>query len=114
MQYVIKTKRLILRPFRESDKKSFIENINNKNLTKWNPPIPHPYTAKTLREWRAKVKKGQGVKHLSLVVEKEKQVIGGVEIRRIEKNHMAELGYWVGEKYWGQGIATEATKATYY
>lgn len=26
------------------------------------------------------------------------------------KKHIAEIGYWVGEPYWGKGIATEACR----
>jgi RimJ/RimL family protein N-acetyltransferase len=31
---------------------------------------------------------------------------------RIDRRHSrAELGYWIGKPYWGQGFATEATSA---
>ncbi len=37
------------------------------------------------------------------------EVVGGIGLNRIWQ-HCAEIGYWLGEKYWGQGITTQAVK----
>ena len=36
---------------------------------------------------------------------------GGVGLRIAIEHRRAELGYWIGVPYWGQGIATEASRA---
>ena len=36
------------------------------------------------------------------------EVVGCVSLEQIIKNHQAELGYWLAEKYWRQGIMTKA------
>jgi RimJ/RimL family protein N-acetyltransferase len=36
--------------------------------------------------------------------------IGGVGLRVDEPHQNAELGYWLGVPYWGQGYATEASR----
>ena len=36
-------------------------------------------------------------------------VIGAVALENIKK-HKAELGYWLGKKYWNKGIMTEAIR----
>ena len=34
----------------------------------------------------------------------------GIKPQQGWKNHCAEIGYWVAQEYWGQGIATTALK----
>ena len=35
-------------------------------------------------------------------------LIGGCGFDGLTKGHRAEIGYWLGERVWGRGIATEA------
>ena len=38
--------------------------------------------------------------------------MGCIGLRDIDRTHLqAELGYWIGVPYWGQGFATEAARA---
>ena len=39
------------------------------------------------------------------------QVIGCVSLRIKREDQRAELGYWLGRPYWGQGYCTEAVRA---
>ena len=41
----------------------------------------------------------------------EQWVIGTVRLSDILPDHKAELGYWIGKRYWGHGYATEAVRA---
>ena len=41
-------------------------------------------------------------------VSQSRVLFGGVSVRA---NGKAELGYWIGTQYWGQGFATEAARA---
>jgi len=45
-----------------------------------------------------------------LAIEADCQLAGGIGIHPQDDIHClnAELGYWIGEPFWGQGIATEA------
>ena len=38
-------------------------------------------------------------------------LIGGVGLRRERDHNRAELGFWLGVPYWGNGYATEAARA---
>ena len=38
------------------------------------------------------------------------KVVGGLGLMNKEKNHKAEIGYWLGKKYWNKGIMTKAVK----
>ena len=43
-------------------------------------------------------------------IEREGQLIGGVGYYR-RPSGIAELGFWIGRPWWGQGFATEASRA---
>lgn len=46
------------------------------------------------------------------VIEYNGQFVGSVGIARQKgwRDHLAEIGYWLGEPYWGDGIATQAVQ----
>jgi len=48
---IIQTKRFILRPYRKGDEKSLVENINDKNVSKFMLNIPYPYKPKDAKKW---------------------------------------------------------------
>ena len=39
------------------------------------------------------------------------ELLGTVSLRRHDRDRRAELGYWLGATEWGQGYATEASRA---
>lgn len=105
---IIKTKLFVLRLFKKGDEESLVENINNKSIYERTLRIPYPYTMQDAWDWIAKneVEDPTGV---SFAIDINGQVVGGIGIARIENNE-GELGYWLGEHYWGQGIMSEAVK----
>lgn len=110
---IIRTKKFILRPFKKGDEASLVKNINNKKIAKYTLRIPYPYTLKDAtfwilqnrKLWRKKVKSS-----LNFAIDISGEVVGGIGLNKIE-GHEAELGYWLGEKYWGKGVMTAAVKA---
>ena len=46
------------------------------------------------------------------IFNKEAQLMGCICFRLYPDHRFAEIGYWLGEDYWGQGYATEVLKAT--
>lgn len=49
--------------------------------------------------------------HLAITLTGEDQAIGYVGLNGISKaSQSAELGYWIGEPYWGKGLMTEAAQ----
>ena len=109
---VIKSKKFILRPVRRGDEESLRKNINNKKIYRNTLKIPYPYTLKDAREWIVKnLKEERRKKHsnVNFVIDIDGRVVGAVGLDEI-KEYKAEIGYWLGEKYWGQGIMTEAVR----
>ena len=112
MNYTIKSKRFILRPFRKGDEESLTRNINDKEVYRYTLRIPYPYKPSDAKKWIkycAKEFKKKNRKELPFAIELYGSVIGAVGFKNIEK-HKAEIGYWLGRKYWNKGIITEALK----
>ena len=109
---IIHSKKFILRPFKKGDESSLIENINNKKIAKNTENIPYPYKLKDARFWikhNLKLNRKKKKLEINFAIDINGMVVGGVGFRKIE-GHKAEIGYWLGEKYWGQGIMTTAVK----
>ncbi len=109
---IIKSKHFILRPFKKGDEKSLLENINNKKIYRNTLNIPYPYTSKDAKEWIAKNLKEAKKKistRIKFVIDIGGGVAGSIGLVKT-REHKAEIGYWLGEKYWNKGIMTEAVK----
>ena len=113
---ILKTERLILRPLKDSDEKSLIENINNIKVSKWLLKVPHPYTKKDAKAWikyyKEKSKKRKKEDYsFGIELKAEKKIIGAVGLHGVSKiQGTAEVGYWLGEKYWRFGYGSEALR----
>ncbi|GAB4544795.1 MAG: GNAT family N-acetyltransferase [Pleurocapsa sp.] len=72
--------------------------------------FPYPYTQKDAQWW---VEIGATANNrVNKVIEYQGEFVGsvGVTPQTGWKSHLAEIGYWLGEEYWGRGIATEALR----
>ncbi len=117
MTIELRTRNLILRRPRKKDIPDLVEGLNNLKISKWLSKVPHPYKKKDAEWWindckeKFKKKGKEKIKSypFSIELKKEKKLIGAVGLHDIdyfEKN--AEIGYWVNENYWRQGIIKEA------
>lgn len=110
----IETKRLILRLFQPSDAEAISQLCNNYNIYKSTLYLPYPYSTEDALTW---------MKHHYdnfiydkayewAVTDKETGTLyGAVALSNNRMFHHGELAYWIGEKFWGNGYATEAAKA---
>lgn len=90
-----------------------VENINNKKIVRNTLRIPYPYTLKAASSWilhNRKLQKKKIKTEINFVIDIKGKVVGSIGLANI-KGYEAELGYWLGEKYWGKGIMTLAAKA---
>ncbi len=100
-----------LRPWQKKDR--FILAALANNIKIWNnvrDRLPHPYTIKHARAF-IKYCRSQDPPHV-LAIDVNGQLAGciGLELQDDISRISAELGYWIGEPYWGRGVATEAVK----
>ncbi|MBN1118409.1 MAG: GNAT family N-acetyltransferase [Bacteroidales bacterium] len=102
----------ILRNWCDSDLESLVENANNKKVyDNLRDLFPHPYTKEDARHW-IDICKNQALPLTNFAVETEGKAVGSIGLVLKEDVHRKniEIGYWLGEKYWGRGIITEAIK----
>jgi ribosomal-protein-alanine N-acetyltransferase len=110
----ITTTRLKLRKLCPEDIPSLVNYAGNKKISDEVLNIPHPY-----QEFDAVFRISyvvQGFKNktryiFAIVLKETDELIGEVSLHSDDGKRNAELGYWVGEPFWNQGFATEATTA---
>ncbi len=89
-------------------KVTLLKLLNNKNVSDWLLLVPYPYTEKDAKWWINHCKKLEGNgKDFLFALENNGEHIGGIALHKILE-HSAELGYWLGEPYWGKGYMIDA------
>jgi RimJ/RimL family protein N-acetyltransferase len=102
---------IALREYSESDLDRLVALANNKNVSRYLVyTFPYPYTKGDGQWWIGTGSKRAG--SISRAIEYQGLFVGGVGITPQEgwRQHLGEIGYWIGEEYWGKGIATAALK----
>jgi RimJ/RimL family protein N-acetyltransferase len=106
------TSRVVVRTFRPGDAPSLARHGNSHAIWRnLRDRFPHPYTAEAAGAYISGVLE-RGLP-TSLAIEVDGAAAGGVSVRPgvdIERVS-AEVGYWLGEAYWGQGIMSAAVAA---
>ncbi len=107
--------RSTIRSFRPADAASLAMHIGTSSVTRNMSTIPHPYSLEHADRWIATASSRNPQTQFALVI--DDKVVGGIGLevgdfgRHEFGEHCAEIGYWLGESYWGQGIMTEALGA---
>ncbi|MFL5329015.1 MAG: GNAT family N-acetyltransferase [Gemmataceae bacterium] len=110
------TSRLVLRGFHGSDASALFRVASNPNVTRytlWNAhrniDDSHNYISSYARsQYMQQVPEPLAICPLGDIT----QIMGSVGCFWVAREHQSmELGYWIGEPWWGQGLATEAARA---
>ena len=108
---VLASERLKLVSFEQVSPETWFCLINNKEVAQTTLSLPHPCTIKDIRFWRKqemdKIKQQQ-ILRWSVITKNSNDVIGSVKLSLNHRFNSAEMGYWLGRAYWGQGYAVEA------
>ena len=107
----LKLARCIVRPWRVGDEAALVRHANNRRVWRNLSRLPHPYTTGDADAWIARASVQAPVTDFAITVNGEDVGGIGVELGRDVFSRSAEIGYWLGEAYWGRGIATEALRA---
>jgi ribosomal-protein-alanine N-acetyltransferase len=102
---------IVLREYVGSDLESLVRLANNENVSRYLVyTFPYPYTKADGEWWISTGSRQNGA--ITRVIEYEGLLVGSVGIRPQSgwREHLGEIGYWVGEEHWGKGIATAALK----
>jgi RimJ/RimL family protein N-acetyltransferase len=106
----IQTKRLTLRAHTEEDIPALLPLIGTREVAATTLRIAHPYTEQNARDFIAKIRKEDEPLWLAITL-RSGALCGGIGLRLDGKHSHGELGYWIGVPYWGNGYATEASRA---
>lgn len=101
-----------LRSWRGDDAAALAAQANDRRVARnMRDAFPHPYTVEDARAFLAMAAAREPDSFLAIEVAGE--VAGGIgytmhsDVERVG----AEVGYWLGEGFWGRGIATDALRA---
>jgi [ribosomal protein S5]-alanine N-acetyltransferase len=100
-----------LRDYKTSDAERLVLLADNYNVSRYLvDTFPYPCTQQDADWWIETGSKANN--EVTKVIEAQGEFVGsiGLSPQTGWKNHMAEIGYWLGEAYWGRGIAAEALK----
>ena len=110
----LQTERLTLRPYALSDIPTLVPLIGAREVAATTLRIPHPYTEAYARDFIAiaqeDLSNGKCLR-LAIILRQRDMLCGGVGLIIESAHRRAELGYWIGVPYWGNGYATEAARA---
>ncbi|MFC2104121.1 GNAT family N-acetyltransferase [Bacteroidota bacterium] len=103
---------IILRNWQKKDIKSLAKNANNKKI--WNnlkDEFPYPYTEMAAKQWIVIANQDKPLTNFAIIY--KGTAVGGIGIivQTDVFRRNAEIGYWLGEKYWNKGISTLALNA---
>ena len=109
----LRTERLTLRPFQPSDAAGLHRLINDFDVAKMLELVRFPYHRELADEWIASAVRdlaSGAACHLAITGEENARevLVGAVGVTIDRATRTGRLGYWVGRKYWGHGVATEA------
>jgi ribosomal-protein-alanine N-acetyltransferase len=109
---ILELDKCTVRSYRAEDAESLAAHANNRKV--WQnlrDGFPHPYSIEDARTFIRRAVSANPESMYAICV--EGSAAGGIgfsphtDIERIS----AEIGYWLGEPFWGRGIVTEALRA---
>jgi len=110
MQLVLE--RCTIRQWRLDDAESLARHANNRKI--WlavRDLFQHPYTIQDAHEFLQRtISEGLAMK---FCIEIDGVAVGGIGVHPGEDvhRHTATMAYWLGHKFWGRGVMTEAVTA---
>lgn len=108
---IIKSDRITLRQISKSDAESICKHANDKLVSRYMVCLPFPYKIEDAYSWIKNCHRVNRTKsNIMWGIEDNASgiIIGGMGIHHIDyQNKNAETGYWIGRKYWGNGLMTE-------
>lgn len=113
--YTLNTERLLLRPPTKEDARGIWPFVTDPAITRflaWEPHQDLQQTTAMLQSLHAAQQAGAGFHWVVCANNQLAGLISLIDVRRIHRSwtiNAAELAYWIGQPYQGQGIATEAS-----
>ncbi|MFQ5349301.1 MAG: GNAT family N-acetyltransferase [Thermoanaerobaculia bacterium] len=101
-----------IRSYRAGDAAALVAYADNRNVSRnLRDRFPYPYTADAAARWLKHVAAEEP--QTSFAIATVDELIGGIGVELGEDIHhrTGEIGFWLGEPFWGRGIVTAAVVA---
>jgi len=101
----------VIRDWADDDARSIARYADNRKIAMWlRDRFPSPYTEADAEVFLSRVARQDPRTIFAIATARE--AIGGIGLEFGDDIHRftAELGYWLGESFWGRGIVTEAVR----
>lgn len=112
--YPLRGDRVLLRPVDDRHVAAVAPLADDAEVSRFTARLPHPYTdehaAMFVDESQALASQGLS---LTLAIERrgDGRLLGMIGLERDREDPAcAEVGYWLGREFWGQGLASEALR----
>ncbi len=105
------TPEVFLRPWKKEDARQLAVIANNKNI--WDnlrDGIPYPYSIKDAENWIAHCRAQKTALNFAIIYKAALTGSIGCTLKTDVYRKSMEIGYFIGEQYWNQGIATQAVR----
>ncbi len=102
-----------IRSWRVDDASDLAEALNNKKIQdNLRDGLPYPYTAEDAKAYISAMLDADKDKVYAFAITIDDKAVGSIGVFRKDNIHSktAEMGYYIAEEYWGQGIGTNAVK----
>lgn len=104
----LRTARLLLRPFRESDVDDALAYRDDPEFARFLPHVPQPFTHRDAEAFVALNMSEPWETMPTFAVVLDDHVIGTANLEIDPAGRTAMLGYALARAHWGRGLATEA------
>lgn len=102
----------VIRDWQPSDQAALIAVANNRNVWRnLHHRFPHPYTQADAGRWFSLLASMPEPTHWAIEVNGIAAGGIGVELGEGIFVKSGQLGYWLGEQYWGRGLMSEAVES---
>jgi [ribosomal protein S5]-alanine N-acetyltransferase len=110
----LQTPRLILRPFHLEDAVTVQSLAGTREVARFTLSVPHPYEDGMAEAWIERHEAECIEKQLfnfAITLRDSGELCGAMSLGLAPRAQRAEIGYWLGVPFWGQGYCTEAARA---
>jgi len=108
----LKLARCTVRDWRRDDAESVTKHANNRHVSATlRDRFPYPYTIENAKKFLEVSVAKQPRKNFCIEI--DGMAVGGIGLSIGEDvhRHTAEIGYWLGEEFWGRGVMSEVVSA---
>lgn len=102
-----------IRKWRIADAADLATALNNKSIhNNLRDGLPFPYTEKDAKDFISTMLQADKNSTFAFAITVDDIAVGNISVSRKDNIHYctAEMGYFVSEQFWGQGIGTSAIK----